>query len=435
MAAGAFRVFSIAAFQVQPRLFVTLLVQIMKKRRIRLPAQLCRQTVQLRKNRQQVRLRVRRLHPLHHRVQLIQRRKNFPFRFRHGPSIPNARSIQSVRPCGNVSDRPQHCHNSLYRYSRAMRIVVLDGHTLNPGDLSWDPLKALGECVFHERSQPAEVVERLNGAEVALTNKVPISREAIAQLPKLRYIGVTATGFNIVDVETAKERGILVANVPAYGTHSVAQATFALLLELTNRVGHHAGTVRDGRWSASPDFCYWDFLLIELAGLNLGIVGYGRIGRQVATIGRAFGMKILATQNHPRPTGDDTRITDLETLLRESDVVSLHCPLTPQTRELINRDRLNLMKRSAFLLNTSRGPLVNEGHLAEALHAGKIAGAGLDVLSVEPPPKNHLLFGASNCFITPHQAWATRAARQRLMDVTVENLRAFLRGQPMNIVN
>jgi glycerate dehydrogenase len=316
-----------------------------------------------------------------------------------------------------------------------MRIVVLDGQTLNPGDLSWEPLKELGDCQVFERSALSEVVPRLREADAALTNKVPISREAIGQLPKLRYIGVTATGFNIVDAAAAKERRIVVANVPAYGTHSVAQATFALLLELTNRVGHHARTVREGRWSDSPDFCYWDFPLIELAGLTLGIVGYGRIGRQVAAIGRAFGMNIIATRSRPQPSDDDSRIVDLETLLRESDVVSLHCPLTPETQGLINRERLDLMKSGAFLLNTSRGPLIAEEDLAAALHSGRIAGAGLDVLSTEPPPSDHPLLAAPNCFITPHQAWATRAARQRLMNVTLENLRGFLAGTPTNVVN
>jgi glycerate dehydrogenase len=316
-----------------------------------------------------------------------------------------------------------------------MRIVVLDGHTLNPGDLSWEEVRALGECVVHERSAPEEVVPRLEGAGAALTNKVPIDATMMKELPDLRYIGVTATGYNIVDVQTAKGRGIAVANVPAYGTQSVAQATIALILELTNRVGHHSQTVRDGRWSQSPDFCYWDFPLIELAGLTLGIVGYGRIGQQVGSIARALGMNLLATQNRPRPTAGEARVVDLETLLRESDVVSLHCPLTPETKGMINRDRIAVMKRTAFLVNTSRGPLIDEEHLAEALRDGRIAGAALDVLSVEPPPAAHPLFSAPNCIVTPHQAWATRAARQRLMDVTVENLRAFISGRPQNVVN
>jgi glycerate dehydrogenase len=316
-----------------------------------------------------------------------------------------------------------------------MRVVVLDGHTLNPGDISWEPLKELGRCDFYERSSAGEVVPRLKGAEVALTNKVVIGREHIAQLPDLKYIGVTATGFNIVDVQAARELGVCVTNVPAYGTNSVAQATFSLLLELTNHVGHHAATVREGRWSRSPDFCYWDYPLVELAGLTLGIVGYGRIGQQVGRIGEAFGMKILATQNRPQPVPESVRVVTLETLLKESDVVTLHCPLTPETKGLINRERLALMKPSAFLLNTSRGPLIVESDLADALHSGGLAGAALDVLATEPPPKEHPLFNAPNCYITPHQAWATQAARQRLMDVSVDNLRAYLHGAPRNVVS
>lgn len=316
-----------------------------------------------------------------------------------------------------------------------MKIVVLDGYTLNPGDLSWEPLKSLGDSVIYERSSPEQLFSRLDCAEATLTNKVVLGRELISRLPQLRYIGVTATGFNIVDVQAAKERGIMVTNVPAYGTNSVAQATIALLLELTNRVGHHAETVRTGRWSHCPDFCYWDFPLVELAGLTLGIVGYGRIGRQVAKIARAFGMNILALEGRSKITDEDVSVVGLETLLRQSDVVSLHCPLTPETKGLINAERLKLMKTSAFLLNTSRGPLIVEEDLARALHSEQIAGAGLDVLSVEPPLAENPLFKAPNCYITPHQAWATRAARQRLMQVAVENIKAFSQARPQNVVN
>jgi glycerate dehydrogenase len=315
-----------------------------------------------------------------------------------------------------------------------MKIVVLDGYTLNPGDLSWEALRQAGECEIFDRSGAAEVVARLAGAVATLTNKVPLDRATIEKLPALRYIGVTATGYNIVDVAAAKERGITVTNVPAYGTDSVAQATFALLLELTNRAGHHAHTVREGRWNICPDFCYWDFPLIELAGLTLGIAGYGRIGRQVGRLGEAFGMKVIATARQIRGDVEGVRFVGLETLLRESDVVSLHCPLTPETKGLIDRSRLAWMKRSAFLLNTSRGPLIVESDLAEALHSGKIAGAGLDVLSIEPPVQGCPLLTAPNCFFTPHQAWATRAARSRLMNVAVENLKAFLRGEVRNVV-
>ncbi len=316
-----------------------------------------------------------------------------------------------------------------------MKIVVLDGYTLNPGDLSWEPLKKLGAFELFDRSAPEQVVPRLQHAQATFTNKVVISRDAMTRLPDLRYIGVTATGFNIVDVAAAKERGITVTNVPAYGTDSVAQATIALLLELTNHVGHHAQTVREGRWNKSPDFCYWDYPLMELAGLTLGIIGYGRIGRQVATIAQAFGMRVIATVHRPKNLDPSVSAVDLETLLRESDVISLHCPLTPATKGIINRERLALMKPSALLLNTSRGPLIVEEDLAEALHAERIAGAGLDVLTVEPPPVESPLFGAPNCFITPHQAWATRAARQRLMTAAIENFRRFVSGTPQNVVS
>jgi len=316
-----------------------------------------------------------------------------------------------------------------------MKIVVLDGFTLNPGDLSWEELRRLGECEIFERSSGGEVPARLAGAGAALTNKVVVSREIMVRLPELRYIGVTATGFNIVDTAAAKELGITVTNVPAYGTDSVAQAAFALLLELTNHTGHHARTVREGRWSRSPDFCYWDYPLAELAGRVFGIVGFGRIGRKAGEIAAAFGMQVLAVARPERELPETVRAVSLETLLRESDVVSLHCPLTPQTQGLINRERLALMKPGAFLLNTSRGPLIVEEDLAEALRAGRLGGAGLDVLAVEPPRPDNPLFSAPNCYITPHQAWATQAARQRLMNVSVANLRQFLAGHPQNVVN
>jgi glycerate dehydrogenase len=309
-----------------------------------------------------------------------------------------------------------------------MNIVVLDGHTLNPGDLSWDALRELGPCEIHERSTPKEIVARSASAHIVLTNKVPLSRAYMESVPQLKYIGVTATGYNIVDVAAARERNVTVTNVPTYGTRSVAQMTFALLLELTQHVGHHAQTVRDGRWTRSPDFCYWDYPLIELDGLTIGIVGHGRIGRSVGELAQAFGMEVIA---HSRKSSAH----DLERLFRESDVISLHCPLTPETKHLVNSERLGWMKPTAFLLNTSRGPLIDEPALAEALNQGRIAGAGLDVLAVEPPVADNLLFTAKNCFITPHIAWATRAARSRLMDAAVENVRAFLAGKPKNVVS
>jgi glycerate dehydrogenase len=313
-----------------------------------------------------------------------------------------------------------------------MKIVVLDGYTNNPGDISWAPIEAVGSLVVHDRSAPGEIVPRAAGADVLLTNKAVVGRAAIEALPDLKYIGVLATGYNCVDTAAARERGIPVCNVPEYSTPNVVQATFALLLELTNHVGHHAQTVRAGRWSVCPDFCYWDGDLVELAGLTLGIVGYGRIGQGVAAVGRAFGMKILA---HRRTPGGDPECVDLETLLGESDVVSLHCPLTPDTKELIDARRIGLMKPSAFLLNTSRGALVNEADLAAALNAGRLAGAGLDVLTVEPPPASNPLLAAKNCIITPHVAWATRNARRRLLEITAGNLRAFAAGTPRNVVN
>jgi len=316
-----------------------------------------------------------------------------------------------------------------------MNIVVLDGFTLNPGDLSWDALRALGHCEIHDRTPPAEILRRAANAEIILTNKAVLTRADLARLPKLKYIGVLATGTNVVDLAAARERGIPVTNVPAYSTPSVVQAAFALLLELTHQVGHHADGVRAGRWTASPDFSYCDFPLVELAGLTLGIVGFGRIGRAVADVAGEFGMNVLVHNLSPKSGPPFVRFVGLETLFRESDVVSLHCPLTPQTENFVNAPRLATMKPTAFLLNTSRGPLVDERALAEALNQGKIAGAGLDVLSVEPPPADHPLLRARNCIITPHNAWATGAARARLMRVAVENIRAFLAGQPQNVVN
>jgi glycerate dehydrogenase len=314
----------------------------------------------------------------------------------------------------------------------AMKIVILDAHTANPGDLNWDEFKQLGECKIHERTLEAEVVERARGAEVLITNKTAITAAAMAQLPPLRYIGVLATGYNNVDAAGARERGICVCNVPEYSTPAVAQAMFALLLELTNRTGYHAQTVRAGRWAASKDFCYWDGALIELSGLTLGIIGYGRIGQAVAQIGRAFGMHILA---YRRSGGIGLEGTDLDTLFRSSDVISLHCPLTPETKEIINSDRIAQMKPGALLINTARGPLVNEHQLADALNAGRIAGAGLDVLSVEPPTSSNPLVQAKNCIITPHIAWAAHAARVRLLQIAAENIRAYQRGQLQNWVN
>ncbi|MSU57394.1 MAG: D-2-hydroxyacid dehydrogenase [Pedosphaera sp.] len=316
-----------------------------------------------------------------------------------------------------------------------MKIVVLDGFTLNPGDLSWDELKALGDCEIFDRTPPELVLARCRDVEIILTNKTVLTREQLAQLPRLKYIGVLATGTNVVDLAAAHERGIAVTNVPAYGTRSVAQATFALLLELTNRAGAHSQSVRDGHWSRGPDWCYWEFPLVELDGLTMGVIGFGRIGRAVAEIAHAFGMQVIAHSASAKTGPAFVRFVELETLFKTCDVVSLHCPLTPQTKQIVNADRLRQMKPSAFLINTSRGPLVDESALADALNAGQIAGAGLDVLSAEPPPAENLLLSAKNCIITPHNAWGTRAARFRLLHMAVENLKVFISGRPQNVVN
>ena len=316
-----------------------------------------------------------------------------------------------------------------------MNIVILDGHTANPGDLDWSPLATLGELTVHERTPAALTLERAAGAQVVLTNKVVLGAREMAALPALRYIGVLATGYNVVDVATARERGIVVTNVPAYSTPSVAQHVFALLLELVRGVGRHAEQVRQGCWSASPDFTFWSTPQVELTGLKLGIVGFGAIGQAVARVARAFGMEVLVHTRTPNPAAwSELSFVALDELFAEADVVSLHCPLTDDTRGMVGATRLAAMKDSAWLINTGRGPLVDEAALAAALHAGRIAGAGLDVLSQEPPAADNPLLTAPNCIITPHLAWATRAARQRLLDTAIGNVRAFLEGRELNRV-
>jgi len=315
-----------------------------------------------------------------------------------------------------------------------MKIVVIDGGTLNPGDLSWQALESCGAYEVYSNSTPEEIITRCRDAQAVLTNKAPISRAMLASLPELRYIGVTATGFNVVDVQAAAERGIVVTNVPTYGTASVAQMALALLLELTQRVGHHSQTVHEGRWSKAPGFSYWDYPLIELAGLTMGIVGCGRIGQATARLAAAFGMHVIGYRGlHRRTPGPED--VDLDTLLASSDVVSLHCPLTEETRGLINADRLACMKPGALLINTGRGPLIDEAALAAALASGHLGGAGLDVLSVEPPAGDQPLLRAPNCLITPHVAWASRAARQRLIAASAANVAAILAGDPIHVVN
>lgn len=319
-----------------------------------------------------------------------------------------------------------------------MKIAVVDGHTLNPGDLDWSALEALGNCEVYERSTPEQVVERAQGAEIILTNKALLPSESIAQLDALRYIGVLATGYNIVDVEAAAERGIAVTNVPDYGSASVAQMTFAHILNLTQRVAHHGAAVNNQGWNQCPDFCFWDHPLVELQDRVLGIIGYGNIGKQVARIAQSFGMRLLVHSPSLEGRGElepGIRAALVDTLLRDSDIVTLHCPLTAENQQFINTEALAKMKPTAFLVNTGRGPLIDESALADALNTDQIAGAGLDVLSVEPATRDNPLIGARNCFITPHIAWATQAARARLMDIAVANVKAFLDGTPQNVVN
>jgi len=317
-----------------------------------------------------------------------------------------------------------------------MKITVLDGYTLNPGDLSWNELKKLGDCKIYDRTPSAQTVDRAKDANVVLTNKTVVSRAMMDQLPKMRYIGVLATGYNVVDIDAAREMGIPVTNVPAYGSESVAQMVFAHILNLTQRVAWHAQTVREGRWADGDDFCYWDYPLVELQGKTLGIVGLGRIGQAVSRIARGFDMKILAYDVYPPaelPQGIQT--VKMDELLEKSDVVSLNCPLTKDNEKMISQQQLEMMKPSAYLINTSRGPLIDEQALADALNKGKIAGAGLDVLSLEPPAKDHPLYHARNCFITPHISWATQEARQRLMYIAVDNLKQYMDGKLVNVVN
>jgi glycerate dehydrogenase len=318
-----------------------------------------------------------------------------------------------------------------------MKLVVLDGYTLNPGDLNWEGIKKFGNLEVYDRTAESLIVERCKGAEIIFTNKTPLRESVLSQLPDLKYIGVLATGYNVVDVDYAKTRGIAVANVPGYGTASVVQMTFALLLELCQHVQSHSDSVRQGDWASSPDFCYWNYPLIELEGKSIGIIGFGSIGQKVADIATAFGMNIIgfsrtrSDQSHRK----NFKWAELNDLLKESDVVSVHCPLFPETQGIINKGSLRLMKRTAFFLNTSRGPLMVDQDLADALNEGIIAGAGIDVLSVEPPSANNPLFKAKNCLITPHIAWATKEARSRLMGIAENNLSSFLNQKPINIVN
>lgn len=318
-----------------------------------------------------------------------------------------------------------------------MKIVVLDGYTLNPGDLSWEGLKSLGPTVIYDRTPGTLIYERAKEADILLTNKTPLSRDIIASLPVLKYIGVLATGFNVVDIKAAKEKNIPVTNIPTYGTRSVAQMVFAHILVFCNHVQSHNDAVRAGAWAESVDFCFWNFPLIELADKTIGIIGFGRIGQAVADIAQAFGMHCLAYEpfQSNQSARKDFKWVSLDELLQQSDFVSLHCPLTDETKGMINKETIGKMKKSAYLINTSRGPLVVDEDLADALNNQTIAGAGIDVLSIEPPNRENPLLTAKNCLITPHISWATKEARSRLMDIAAENVKAFMDGKPVNVVN
>lgn len=319
---------------------------------------------------------------------------------------------------------------------RKIQIVELDGYAANPGDLSWEPLKELGELTLYDRTPAELVVERAKNADAILINKIRIDEAVLAQLPRLKYIGVLATGYNVVDVEAAARHGVVVTNIPAYSTDSVAQMTFAHILNITTRVAHYAREAREGQWSRNPDFCYWDTPLIELSGKTIGIVGLGNIGMSVARIARLFGMDVFAhTSKNSADLPEGIQKTTLDGLFSVSDVLTLHCPLTPETRHLINAESLAKMKQGSILINTGRGPLVDEQAVADALASGHLAGYGADVMTDEPPSADNPLLQQPNAFLTPHIAWATLEARQRLMDICVENLRVFLNGTPQNVVS
>ena len=316
-----------------------------------------------------------------------------------------------------------------------MKIVILDGYSANPGDLSWKALEQYGELTVYDRTKPSETVERAADADIVLTNKVILGREEICQLPQLKYIGVLATGYNVVDTEAAHQRGIIVTNVPAYSTESVAQMVFAHLLTVTNRTEHYAIQNREGRWSKNPDFCYWDEPLTELAGKTFGIVGLGNIGKRVAQIALAFGMKVKAVTSKPANSlPDGVEKAPLDELLATSDVLSLHCPLTGTTRHLVNAETLSKMKPTAIVINTGRGPLVDDQAVADALQEGRLQAFCADVLTTEPPSADNPLLAQPHAYITPHIAWASTEARVRLLQIAIDNVRAFVSGKPQNVV-
>lgn len=317
------------------------------------------------------------------------------------------------------------------------KIVILDGYTLNPGDLSWEALECLGQVTIYDRTPQDQVVERIGNASIVLTNKTEITEAVLSRCPKIRYIGVLATGYNVLDIEAIRRRDIVVTNVATYGTEAVSQYTMALLLELCHHVGEHSRSVKSGQWAASREFCYWNYPLIELAGKTLGIVGFGKIGQGVAKIARAFGMKIVTYNRSvigPEALGEDIRQVDLKTLLAQSDVISLHCPLTPETQGLINAEAIKQMKSGVLLLNDSRGGLIVEEDLRQALMEGKIAGAAVDVASTEPIHPDNPLLDAPNIIITPHIAWASKESRERLLQIAVDNVKAYLDGYPVNTI-
>lgn len=316
-----------------------------------------------------------------------------------------------------------------------MKIVILDGHSINPGDASWSKFEELGEFTVYDRTERLQLIERAADAEIVLTNKVPITNADMQQLPKLKYIGVLATGYNIIDVEAAVKRGIVVTNIPAYSTNSVVQMTFAHILNITNRIGHYANEIREGKWSQSKDFCFWDTQLMELAGKTIGIVGLGHIGSKVAQIALDMGMDVFAfTSKNSASLPKGIQKTTLKGLLGVSDILTLHCPLNKDTREMINKESLSIMKKGAILINTGRGPLVNEQDVADALKSGHLGAYGADVMCAEPPAADNPLFAAPNAFITPHIAWATQEARMRLMNIAANNIEAFEKGNPINSV-
>lgn len=318
-----------------------------------------------------------------------------------------------------------------------MKIVILDGYTENPGDLSWKGFEKIGDLTVYDRTDQKDILDRIKDAEIVITNKTPLSSEIINACDKMKYIGILATGYNVVDIVAAKKRNVSVTNIPTYGTAAVAQFAIALLLEICHHVWHHSETVHAGKWTHNPDFCYWDYPLIELDGKTMGIIGFGRIGQNVGRIANALGMKVLgfdAYQNKELEN-DMCRYADLDELLSQSDVISLHAPLFPETEGIINKDNISKMKDGVIILNNSRGPLIVEEDLKIALENGKVAAAGLDVVSSEPIKADNPLIGVKNCIITPHISWAPKESRQRLMDIAVSNLAAFIKGDPVNVVN